>query len=955
VKNHHKATTEDERPQEEPEQSVGLPARYQSPLYFLIAMVVTIFAVATSVMVAVEDLPQFSNVYEAIFRALVVTAVITPILYYFLIHPLTQNIEARSALEERIETFLDRRSRQVRMITEIAQETAAVPDLDDLFRKVVGLIQKRFGYYHVHIYVLEERQLIMREGTGEAGRKMKEAGHQIPLSADVSLVARSARTGDPVRVSDVSQDRGFLPNKFLPNTKSEIAVPIKLSGDVLGVLDIQSDKLNAFDQEDEIMLVGLCGQIAVAIDDRRADAERRRAEDALAKSRREEERFEERLRRLFQATTQLSKARDADDLCRQAVELGRKELGFDRLGIWFFDKSSPDEMIGTFGTDNEGKTRDERGWRRDATELYRSLREAKGLRVVHRRGPILDKGEEVDADVERALAPITEGADLLGLLSVDNLLHADPITRHDCEVLALYASALGHLCTRLHAESELRKREEAFRLAFENAVDAIIWADAETGQILNCNKAAEALLEKPREEIIGQHQTDLHPPDLAEHYAEFFKGHVRKKRVYDDEASIITKSGKIKPVHITASVTRVGEKSIIQGIFHDVTERKKMQEEIQKAQKLESIGILAGGVAHDFNNLLTGILGNVTLGKMHSKPGEKVYDNLAAAEKATWRARHLTQQLLTFARGGIAVKEIVSIADLLNSAARFALSGRNSRCEFDIPDGLWPVQADQWQITQVINNLIANADEAMPEGGTITLRAENATVGPEHALPIADGEYIKISVEDQGIGIPQEHLNKVFDPYFSTKQSASGLGLSASYSIVQKHEGHISIDSRLGQGTSVCIYLPASAEDMTEKRDLTAELSLAGRTVLVMDDEDVVLNVAEGFLVHLGAEVTPARDGREAVELFKKAQDSGQPFDLVILDLTVPGGMGGLEAVRKMVEIKPDARVIVSSGYSNDPIMSDFARHGFQAALTKPYELTELKQAVRTVMAKGGA
>ncbi|MEW6356482.1 MAG: GAF domain-containing protein [Planctomycetota bacterium] len=955
MKQDHDILRADRRSQEKQEQVVRLPARYRSPLYFLIAMAVTVFLVDAFVMLALTNVPRFPDAFEAIFDALVMTAVVTPILYYFLVRPLTHNIEVRAELEEQIEKSLDRRSRQVRMTTEIAQEIAAVPDLDNLFREVVELIQKRFGYYHVHIYLLDERRLILKEGTGEAGRKMKDEGHQIPLSADVSLVARSARTGDPVRVNDVSQDRGFLPNKHLPNTKSEIAVPIHLGGKVLGVLDIQSDKLDTFDGEDEIMLTGLCGQIAVAIDDRRAEAERKKAEETLEKTQQEEERFEERLRRLLEAITRLAGAQTLDDLCRQAVETGRAELGFDRLGLWFFDADDPDTMVGTFGTDRTGATRDERTWRRRATDQSKALREAKGLRVIHRHGPILDGDEEVEMDGERVIAPITEADNIVGLLSTDNVLNHRPLTRQDEEILALYASAVGYLCSHIRAEGGLREREEEFRLAFENAVDAIIWADTETGQILNCNKAMEALLEKSREEIVGQHQTSLHPPSLTEHYTEFFKGHVRRKRAYHEEAEVITKSGAVKPVHVTASVTRIGEKSIIQGIFRDITEWKKMQEEIQKAQKLESIGVLAGGVAHDFNNLLTGILGNVTLGKMHTKPGEKVHDNLAAAEKAAWRARHLTQQLLTFAKGGIAVKETVAIGDLLNSAARFALSGRNSRCEFDIPDALWLIHADQWQITQVINNLIANADEAMPNGGTITLRAENTTVGPEHALPIPNGKYVKISVVDQGIGIPKEHLNKVFDPYFSTKQSASGLGLSASYSIVKKHDGHISIDSQLGRGTAVHVYLPASENQVVEKLGPTAEPFLDGARVLVMDDEEVVLNVADGFLTHLGAKVTSCKDGREAIALFQKAKDDGQPFGLVILDLTVPGGMGGHDAVRKLIEIDPDVRAIVSSGYSNDPIMSDFARHGFHAALTKPYELTELKQAVRAVLARGGA
>jgi len=389
-------------------------------------------------------------------------------------------------------------------------------------------------------------------------------------------------------------------------------------------------------------------------------------------------------------------------------------------------------------------------------------------------------------------------------------------------------------------------------------------------------------------------------------------------------------------------------------------EGKKAEEalreaEQQKIEKLESLGTLAGGIAHDFNNLLTGIMGNIGLAKRYVEPKSKVEDRLLEAEKASLRARDLTQQLLTFARGGAKIKKTTSIAELIEDAASFALRGSNVRCEFSLPDDLWLVEINEGQMNQVITNLIINADEAMPERGVLNIGAKNTVLTGRGALPLPKGNYIEITIEDHGAGISEEHLERIFEPYFTTKQKGSGLGLATAYSIIRNHDGYITAESELGVGTTLRIYLLALKKRIPRKRGKAVQPHLlGGGRVLVMDDEEIIREMLNRMLLLAGYEVELTGDGAEAIEKYAKAKESGQPFDAVILDLTVPGGMGGKEAIKKLLEIDPNAKVIVSSGYATDLIMADFKKYGFSAVATKPYSVGELEKILRRIiMGKG--
>ncbi len=382
---------------------------------------------------------------------------------------------------------------------------------------------------------------------------------------------------------------------------------------------------------------------------------------------------------------------------------------------------------------------------------------------------------------------------------------------------------------------------------------------------------------------------------------------------------------------------------------------KQLGEERQKIEKLESIGTLAGGIAHDFNNILTGIMGNIGLAKRHVQPKSKAGERLVEAEKASLRARDLTQQLLTFARGGAPIKKLVSIAELIQDSTTFALRGSNVRCEFSLVDDLWSAEIDEGQINQVITNLVINADEAMPEGGILNIGAKNRVVKTRSALPLPEGNYVEITIEDHGVGISKEHLSKIFDPYFTTKQKGSGLGLSSAYSIVKNHSGYITARSKLGVGTTFHIYLPASEKPIPVEKEAVAETAVAGKgRILVMDDEEVIRQLLESELTDVGYEVELTVDGAEAIEQYRKAKESGQPFDAVILDLTVPGGLGGKDVIRKLLEIAPDVKAIVSSGYSTDPIMADFKDYGFRGVVAKPYKMEQLEKTLRSLLRETG-
>jgi signal transduction histidine kinase/CheY-like chemotaxis protein len=418
------------------------------------------------------------------------------------------------------------------------------------------------------------------------------------------------------------------------------------------------------------------------------------------------------------------------------------------------------------------------------------------------------------------------------------------------------------------------------------------------------------------------------------------------------EYQFITKNGETGWVMETVTPTQYQGKQAVMGYFMDISPLIEMEEQFLRVQKMEAVGTLAGGIAHDFNNILTAILGNIGLAALDDKIGPRVKDRLAQAEAACLRAHALSQQLLTFAKGGEPVKKLFSVAEPLTETTVFACVGSPVKCETTFPENLWSIEADPGQIGQVFQNLMINAIQAMPTGGTVKVWAENLDLRTESGLPLSAGKYIRISVRDQGMGIPAEHLPRIFDPYFTTKQKGSGLGLASAYAIVNKHHGHIAVESTPGVGTTFHIFLPAVDQQATPQPEEDRGLLVGTGKILVMDDEEMVREVLGRLLASLGYEAEFARDGGEAIAIFGQAHGSGQAFAGVILDLTVPGGMGGKETLARLLEIDPQVKAVVSSGYSDDPIMADFQKYGFSGVIAKPYRISELGKILNQVIMK---
>jgi nitrogen-specific signal transduction histidine kinase/ActR/RegA family two-component response regulator len=386
------------------------------------------------------------------------------------------------------------------------------------------------------------------------------------------------------------------------------------------------------------------------------------------------------------------------------------------------------------------------------------------------------------------------------------------------------------------------------------------------------------------------------------------------------------------------------------GTFQDITERKGMEEELLKGSKLESLGVLAGGIAHDFNNLLTAIIGNLSLVQRAVGLESRVRQRLTEVERAADRATALTQQLLTFSKGGAPIKRMASIAEMLRESATFTLRGSNVRCTFIIPADLWTAEVDVGQMDRVLHNLVLNGAQAMPEGGVMAITAENLTLQASAGLPLRPGKYLKLTIADHGSGIAAEHLPKIFDPYFTTKATGNGLGLAAAYSIIKRHDGHITVASQRGVGTTFQVYLPAALTSYTPLAEHGPHLYTGIGKILVMDDEAVLRDLARQMLQYLGYAVEVTRDGDEALTQYRLAIAAGAPFDAVLLDLTIPGGMGGKETMQRLREIDPAVRAIVASGYSNDPCMADFSVYGFCGVVAKPYRLEDLSRTLNSVL-----
>ncbi len=516
---------------------------------------------------------------------------------------------------------------------------------------------------------------------------------------------------------------------------------------------------------------------------------------------------------------------------------------------------------------------------------------------------------------------------------------------------------------RQRAEQRLNDEKEQLAVTLRSMGDGVITTDA-AGRVVLLNGAAETLTGWSQPEAKGHPLGEILPLTCGEEEEglcdEFLQEVLRTGDTVtmSRQVQLRDRAGRQYTLALKAApiTTHDGSHSGVVTVFRDTTVEQKMEEELQKASKLESVALLAGGIAHDFNNILTAMLGHLSLAKATPTPSPQV---LASIEKACLYATGLTRQLLSFAKGNDPVRRAENLAEIAEESVRFALHGSNIRCHFELAEHLWRAELDRGQINQVINNLVINAVQASPEGGVLHVGARNVVVGREERVAtLRAGDYVRLSIRDNGLGISTENLTRIFDPYFTTKSAGSGLGLATSYSIIKKHGGLIRVESELEVGTTFTIYLPAKPDPMptlenrTAAENSKADASPTGGRVLFMDDEAILQELVGAMLEHLGYAVVCASDGRAAVQLYAEALATPQAFDVVIVDLTVPGGMGGHETMRCLAAIDPQVKVVVSSGYSNDPIMAAFQEHGFSGVIAKPYQMAELSEVLQGV--RGG-
>ncbi len=825
-----------------------------------------------------------------------------------------RDITERKQVEEKLR-------QQNEYLTVLHETTLALMnrlELDDLLQAIVVRAGALVGTSHGFIRLIEqgETETVGKVGIGAfspfIGQRRK---------LDEGLGGKVLQTGQILTVEDYKTWPHRLPDPRLDVFHAMIGIPLKSGSQVIGVIGLAYLEEGRRFGDNEIMILSRFAELAsIALDNARLYAAvqqelmgRKRAEEALGQS-------EERYRAVVEQIT------EGIVLCDvQTKRVLESNAAFQNLLGY-----TAAEML-------------------DLT-LYDF--------IAHDR-------ESIDRNIQRILVEkhYFAGERLYrrkdgSLIYVES--SADLISYNKREVLCV---VIRDITQRKKTEEVLAAEKERLAVTLRSIGDGVITTDTE-GKIVLLNKVAEALTGWTQEEALGK------PLDEVFHIV-YEKTRERCENIVE---KVLKTNGIVGLASHTALITREGMERIISSsgapirgkdgkiigvvlVFRDITERRKLEGELLKAQKLESIGVLAGGIAHDFNNILTAILLNISLAKMETKPESDLFRRLIEAEKASLRAKDLTQQLLTFSKGGAPIKKTASIVELIKDSANFALRGSNVRCEFSITEDLWPVEVDEGQMSQVIHNLVLNAQQAMPGGGMIQVQAENKIIDSERGkdLPLPVGRYIKLSITDEGIGIPEEHLPKIFDPYFTTKPKGSGLGLATTYSIIKKHAGYIEVESKVGVGTTFYIYLPASKKEILTqedriKQDPKDQIKVSKGRVLIMDDEEMIREAVCQMLNEMGYEVEAARDGVEVIELYRRAKESNRPFQVVILDLTIPGGMGGKETMKRLTDLDPGIKVIVSSGYSNDPVMSEYQHYGFRGVITKPYQIEELNKTLQDII-----
>lgn len=568
---------------------------------------------------------------------------------------------------------------------------------------------------------------------------------------------------------------------------------------------------------------------------------------------------------------------------------------------------------------------------------YASLPHKKGLPQGHAKV------------IRELIVPVMRENKVVAILGVGN--KPTEYTQRDVNIVSYLADVTWEIVRRKRMEEALQKERDFVENLLNTAQVIILVIDTE-GRIVRFNRFMEEISGYTLADIAGKEWIEtLIPSEERKHIRNIFSDITGEIQIRGNTNALVKKDGGLREIewHYKTLKDIHGNVLGLLAVGLDITDRQAMEAQLHQAQKLESIKTLAAGIAHDFNNMLTVITGNTAYALSHFSQDNELFEVLLDAQKSAKQAQALTQQLLTFTKGGAPVKKITDLNQLIRESATFVTRGAESTCEFKLSDDLWTVEVDQGQITQVVSNLVINANQAMPEGGTIKIQTENAVIESNKIALLPPGRYVRVTVRDYGIGIANSFITKIFDPYFSTKQKGSGLGLATAYSIIKRHGGHIAVESTIGIGTTFYIYLPASNNMAIKVRDKDEARHIGHGKILVMDDQKLILNMVRRILNRMHYETSCATDGEQAIEMYKKALETDDLFKLVILDLTVPGGMGGVRTMAELLRIDPSVKAVVSSGHSSDPIMANYQDYGFCDVMCKPYTTDEVAQLMNKI------
>ena len=712
-------------------------------------------------------------------------------------------IAINAAKHRQAEQRIEHLNRVLHAIRNVNKLIVKEKSRDRLLQAIGDALVETRGYHHAVIALLNGGETIETVITSGPDRHPCLEGGQL-VCGDSIYCCSNALAGVGVQaIEEMTVACPDCPQSGRHKEHSSLAIRLEHCAKVYGLLKVSLSKERVTDEAEQSLFQGVAEDIAFGVYSIELEEDRRRAEEAL----RQRHHQQVQLNRISQA---LNSSLALDQVLRTTLEELRQLLDATACSVWLRDPAT-NELVcrQTSGPDREIM----QGWRLEPGEGIASWVVQFGKSLIVPDTQADDRhfsgvDQETGLDMRSILAvPLRSKGKVIGVLqildtAVDRFSPADLVLAESFAT----AGAVAIENARLYEQTD---KLRAFNENIVQSMDEGIVMENAKGQIVFVNRMTVELLGYSAKELSGQHYLTLLAPDQAELAKE--ESTKRPRGIASRyEAILLSKKNRRIPGIVSARPLFDGDQFVgVLSVFTDITERKRIQEERLKLEKLESVGLLAGGIAHDFNNLLTTILGNIGVAKRYAGSDDSILEVLATAERASLRARDLTQQLLNFAKGGAPVKTTASISELLRDTARFAPRGAHTSCEFQIPDDLWPVEIDEGQISQVIQNLVINADQAMPDGGTIQIIAENTTLGSESTLPLPDGEYVKITMRDEGVGVPERLLQRVFDPYFTTKQAGSGLGLATAYSIVKRHDGYITVESQMGVGTTFYTFLPA--------------------------------------------------------------------------------------------------------------------------------------------------